>query len=177
MSTNLANWIRTNTHGSHTVVEFGAMFFEQLAYVNETVGKKIGIEIHQPYIDKSKCHNCIKIQGDMRRFEELIAPEDMDCALFIDTLEHLTKDDAKDLMKRVMGKFKKVMLMIPEGNHPQTTDLFQMGGDEYQTHRSSWRLQELVDMGFKSIVLDPMFHGNTGGGKDTGCLFAVWEKN
>lgn len=173
---NLAEWINNNTYDCHTVVEFGSMFFEQLRYVNGNVKKKVGIEIHQPYIDRANNLDCIKILGDIRHFKELISPEDMDCAMFIDSLEHLSKEDAVDLMGRVMANFNKVILMVPEGNHPQNKDIFEMGADEYQTHKSTWTAEDVKALGFNEILVDPNFHANTGGGKDSGCIFAIWSK-
>tara|TARA_R110000787_G_scaffold102000_4_gene207770 strand:- start:1388 stop:1924 length:537 start_codon:yes stop_codon:yes gene_type:complete len=169
----LNSWIRWATTESQTVVEFGSMFFERLEHVN---GNRIGIEIYKPYIDAARFHECTKIQGDFRYFESLVSEDDMDCAMFVDSLEHITREEAFSLMSRVMDKFNKVIIMIPEGNHPMEQDETGYGGHEWQTHRSTWNAQDLVELGFeeKEITLDPGFHNHPE--RDTGCLFAVWSK-
>lgn len=172
---NLSQWIYMNTLGQTSVVEFGAMFFDKLACV--AAPKKIGIEIWEPYIRDAKCQECQKIHGDFTIFESLIGDKDLDCAMFIDTLEHINREDAFELMSRVMNNFNKVILMIPEGNHPMDEDVTGYEAHTYQTHRSTRYAKDLIDLGFleEKIILDPTFHSTEG--RDTGCLFAVWDNN
>lgn len=164
------DWIKANTQGSWAVVEFGAMFGDIL--IHAASHKKIGIEIHQPYIDKAKLP---LIRGDFREFEKLIAPEDMDCALFVDSLEHIEKEEAFDLIKRVQARFVKIILAIPEGEHPQDKDIYDMGADEYQTHRSVWHVEDIQKMGFQHIDFRPEYH-EPSPGKSRGAIFAIWWK-
>lgn len=172
----LSEWIYNETKGSKSVVEFGAMFCERMGQVHETVVNRIAMEIHEPYLAKATYAGCSKVCCDMRRFEDYIPDYYMDYALFVDSLEHLSKEDAVDLITRVKGKFNKILLMIPEGNHPQTKDVFEMGADEHQTHRSSWSVDDVKALGFTDIIVDPLFHSGEGGGKDSGCIFATWTK-
>jgi hypothetical protein len=167
----LADWISENTENTKVTVEFGSMFFDKLSHSQSL--KKIGIEIHKPYIDRAKYFDCLKICGDFKNFEDYIAESDMDVAMFIDTLEHLNRSEAFELMSRVMQKFKKVILMIPEGLHEQHHDHFNLGADKHQTHRSTWFRDDVEALGFSNIVVDPIFHR---GSKSPGCIFAVWEK-
>jgi hypothetical protein len=171
---NLHQWISENTKDSQCVVEFGSMFFDKLSHVSSK--KKIGIEIWLPYITASRYHNCEKIHGDFTKFESLIKKEDMECAMFIDTLEHITREEAFDLMARVMKSFNKIILMIPEGEYPLEKDVTGMGADYYQTHKSIWNVEDVKQLGFKNIIVDPYFHAGSGY-PNTGCIFAVWNKN
>ncbi len=168
---NLSNWITDNTRGTSCTVEFGSMFFERLC--NSSSNKKIGIEIHGPYIAAARFHECQKVWGDFLKFEDLVDPDDMDVAMFIDTLEHVSREDAFDLMKRVMSRFNRVLLMIPEGDHHQDKDVFNMGADAHQTHRSVWFEKDIRELGFTNIMIDKNFHV---GAKNPGCIFAVWNK-
>ena len=162
------------------MVEFGAGFFDKLCCVHPDVEKRLGIEIWQPYIDKaaSCAKGVIKIKGDIRNFEALIDEEDMDCAMLVDVLEHLEMSEAIDLVHRIKDKFNKIILMIPEGNHPQAEDAHKMGADEYQTHRSTWYKKDLIDLGFQEVVVIEEYHKlwNIPLGKDIGCLFAEWKR-
>jgi hypothetical protein len=173
---NLGDWIFENTKGCNTVVEFGAMFGERLLSIHPSVKNIFGLEIHQPYIDKFIADKKYAICCDMSRYHNYVPTQYFDCAMFIDSLEHLFKDKAIHLINEVKKDFNKILLMIPEGNHPQSKDVFEMGADEYQTHRSTWYVSDIIDLGFQSIILDSQFHGNNGEGKDEGCVFAVWNK-
>ena len=170
----LDSWIRENTQNSAVVVDFGSMFFDKLGHVSSLV-RKIGIEIWKEYIDRASFHDCQKILGDFTHFEELINHSDMDCAMFIDSLEHLDKPTAMNLITRVQSQFNKILLMIPEGHHSQTTDYFNLGADKYQTHRSTWYEEDIRALGFQEIIVDPVFHSGDPS-KDAGCIFAIWRK-
>jgi hypothetical protein len=172
----LGKWISESTAGCSCVVEFGAGFFDKLAHVNPAV-EKIGIEIWPTYLDKAKFQGAKKILGDFRNYEDYIDVSKMDCALFVDSLEHIVREEALELMERVKKSFNKVVLMIPEGSHPQEKDLTGHGAHDPQTHRSSWEVCDIEAMGFQEVIVDPVFHAGAGGGKDSGCIFAVWTKD
>lgn len=174
---NLGKWINENTKDSKCVVELGSMFFEQLSKVHHSVLKKIGIEIWPPYIQRARYYDCIKIHGDIREFEALVDKDDMDCCLMVDVLEHFDKETAIDLVKRIKENFNKFLLFIPEGVHPQTKDFFKLGADKYQTHRSTWRANEIAEeLGIKeeNMFYAPRYHNEPG--KASGAVFAIWEK-
>jgi len=172
----LHEWIRESTKNSKVVVELGAGFFNRLAEVNKNVKKKIGIEIWSSYIENSKYNDCIKIQGDVFDFENLIDEGDFDTAMIVDVLEHFSKSDSINLIKSLKNKFKKIILMIPEGNYPQEVDVTGHGAHYYQTHRSTWYASEIKNLlGFDDVVLYENFHSQHDGG-DSGCLFATWTK-
>lgn len=170
----LHEWIFLNTEGSTCVVEFGAGMFEKLHWVHPSVPKTVGIEVYEPYFNlRNVPANCTAILGNMQDFGRLVKPEDMDTALFVDSLEHLSDEDAYQLISKVKWQFRKILVFVPEGNHPQTTDAFKMGGDTWQTHRSTWHREDLIDMGFQKVVVDPVYHNEPN--KDRGAIFGVWE--
>ncbi len=146
------NWLNQSTEDCESVVEFGSMFFERLGQVNKSVKNRIGIEIHLPYIENATFHDCIKIHGDMRDFKHLVSQDFFDCALFIDTIEHIEKDDVIELLKQVIENFKKILIVVPLGENEQSIDIHDMGGDVYQMHRSSWFEKDFMDMGFFVVV-------------------------
>ena len=174
----LRQWINEFTKDSECVVELGSMFFQRLTFVHPSVPKKIGIEIWKPYIERATYHDCVKIHGDIRDFETLIDKDDMDCCMIIDVLEHFDKDTAIDLVQRIKNNFKKLLLFIPEGNHPQNKDVFKLGADKYQTHRSTWWAADIaqeLDINPDGVVFCPRFHRKKGNGK--GVLFITWERD
>lgn len=171
-------WIEKHTEGHTCVVDFGAGEFRRLNAANSPV--RVGIEIYKPYIERSKGkEGTIHIHGDMREFEKLLKPEYYDCAMMYDTLEHLTKKDGFDLLKRMQKYFKKIMIKVPEGYFPQDGESERYGDDddnEWQEHKSEWYAEDLDGLGFE-VILDKNYFRDPvpGGGK--GCLFAVWMKH
>lgn len=164
----LINWIQSNTAGVQSVVDFGAGRFDKLNYVHSDVERKMGIEIWLDYFSEPPAPGCRRKQGDMRNYRILVDDDDMDCALFVDSLEHLRRRDAVYLIYNIQQDFNKILLMIPEGNHPQK------GATKYQKHLSSWSFLDIKNLGFQEINLQPKFHAVEG--KDQGCIFAIWEK-
>lgn len=170
---NLINWIQDNTIGADTVVEFGCMRGGSLQYA--IARRKVGIEAWKPYLDDAHPWvDFIKVHGDIRDFESLLTEDMFDTAMFVDVIEHLPMDEAVNLIKSLQLKFKKIIIMAPEGNHPQTSDVTGYGAHELQTHRSTWRKEDLDNLGFNTILI-PNFHSDPN--KDPGCLFATWTKS
>ena len=172
----LKDWIFESTKDCEAVVEFGAGFFSRLKAVSDDVKYKIGIEISEVYIEQAVDFGGLKIQGDMREFESYIADDLRDCAMFIDSLEHLTRKDAFNLVLRVQKHFNRIILMVPEGDHPQLSDVTGNGQHEFQKHRSTWHVKDIEKMGFQKIRVDADFHKGVIGKAD-GCIFATWRKN
>lgn len=182
----LNNWIRTQTSGSDTVVELGAMFFEKLKHVSPDVKTKIGIEIWEPYIISEVDHfgvpvikDCIKIHGSVLDYKILLNGHNLDTAMIIDVLEHFDKDVAIEWIKKLKTDFKKIILMVPAGSFPQEIDHSGFGAHEFQKHRSSWYKEDIEKLEFTEVILDDIFHANPeliANNMDTGCWFCVWEK-
>jgi hypothetical protein len=128
------------------------MFFDRLKQVHPGVSRRIGIELWKPYIERSSVAGVEKIFGDMREFESLVPSDAMDCAIFVDSLEHLTDEDAADLMPRVMRRFNRVVLFIPNGDREQSKDVFGLGADSLQTHRSYWTPEKVSGLGFTEVI-------------------------
>jgi hypothetical protein len=171
-------WIAANTAGCETVVEFGSGRCERLAAVHPTVRRRIGLEAFRPYILDARNvggpHGVEQIETDMRAYRAVVPPEAHDCAMFIDSLEHLDRPDAEALMRDVMVDFRRVLLFVPEGNHPQTTDAWGLGEDHWQTHRSTWYEADVRTLGFEDVVVVANYHDDPN--KDPGTIFATWTR-
>lgn len=170
----LSNFISQTTANRFAVVEFGSMFFNRLSIVHPTVLHKIGIEIWEPYIKASKFKQCTMILGDMTKFEELVDPKFYDCAMFIDTIEHIEKEVGLDLIDRVQRKFNKIIMMCPSGEHIQENDPTGYGAHESQTHKSTWFLSEFQKLGFVGNTIKDYHSPRPGITRD--CIFCVWDK-
>jgi SAM-dependent methyltransferase len=141
------------------------------------------IDAHKPYLDDraAKFPEFKLIHGEaIDELGKLLADASwqydygFDVALAIDFVEHLTPEDAQLVIKLMQGVARRVVLFVPEGNHPQDHDGYEMGADHWQTHRSTWHAEDLEALGFKvSRWLD--FHSWTRGRTDPGALWATWE--
>jgi len=165
------SWLGKETEGFDVAIEFGAGFFNRLNSVNCPL--KVGIELFEPYIRNATCVDCIKVCGDMRRYRELLPSlRGSKVAMFIDSLEHLRKKDAIELIGKVKEDFDKIVLMVPNGNIEQHIDVTGFGNHKGQTHRSRWFEDDLLRLGFDGFV-DNEFHKDK---KDKRCYFVVWSK-
>lgn len=170
----LQAYIQRETWGFDSCLEFG---FGVGAYTNSVLCPTIhGIELFASYYEEAKQREELKgvefFLGDMRRFDE-ITSRDYDVALFIDTLEHITKEDALDLLGRCQKRFKKIILFIPIGEE------FQGNQDWYddnpaQKHLSTWNLDELTSMGFAGTY-NATFHSHLPTGYQ-GAAFLTWVR-
>jgi hypothetical protein len=173
-SRDLARCIRLATADCRSTIEFGCMFGDQLAGIQ---GKRIGVEVHPPYVQEARArYPAIDfIRGDARDVARLMATTSarVDAVLMIDFIEHLSRHDAKEIVTwaKVIAA-KRIVLFVPLGNHPQTTDYYNTGADHWQTHRSTWDARDLTIMDF-DVAEWGGYHDVPG--KDSGAAFAVWE--
>ena len=178
MKINLDQWIITKTQPYSTIVEFGCGLGLRLRILPKNK-LRIGIDASPKYLDANHM-DYDKVCGDMREYRDLLEPEilerDNKCAMFIDSIEHITEEDAFKLVEQMKEDFECIIFMIPEGNHPQDKDLLGYGEHSLQTHRSTWDKDLVTKLGVDEILIDPTFHANTEG-KDSGCIFAVWTKD
>jgi ubiquinone/menaquinone biosynthesis C-methylase UbiE len=136
------------------------------------------LDAHKPYLDErvAKFGDAIRVIHG----EALETLQDCtlrwDVVIGIDFLEHLSQKDAWSLTEefRVIGR--KVVLFVPEGNHPQEVDHYHMGGDHWQTHRSTWTAPDLEVLGFTVERWLDFHRWAKDRGADPGALWAVWER-
>lgn len=96
----------------------------------------IGIEIHEPYIEKYKLYELYEkvIVADIRMWTIPI----VDCIIFGDVLEHMTKEDAKEVVRRALLSCRHIVISIPI-NYPQKAS----HDNPYEEHKSIWTWEEL----------------------------------
>lgn len=101
--------------------------------------KWIGIEIYEPYIEEFNLREMYSeiILGDIITCEL----PDADCIIFGDVLEHLPKENAKEVLTRAEAKYKHIIVSIPI-NYEQGP----WKGNIHETHRSIWMEEELMEL-------------------------------
>ena len=165
-------WVNQQSLGYDSGIEFGCGVG---AYTRAMLcHRRVGIDAFEPYIIEAVAtpenHGIDFVCGDMRHFESLVSGP-YDFALFIDSLEHIPKDDALELIVRCQRAFKKIALFIPIGFH----DNDPCDGNDMQRHLSTWDEVDLLDMGFY-VNTSPYFHPEKPGkpGEQQAAAFAQW---
>lgn len=147
------------------------MFGNRLADL--TCPVKVGVEIHKPYLDRANLETFVAINEDARTAARKFASKSFDAVILVDFIECLEMREAIAIIHECQRiARKRVVLFVPFGNHPQDSDYFNLGGDHWQTHRSSWEVDHLVDVGF-DIALWRQFHNKPN--THDAAMFCVWE--
>jgi hypothetical protein len=110
------------------------------------------LDVYAPSLEKAKgvkwsAKTVNFIPEDIRNFDF----SDYDLLLMFDVVEHLPKEDAIELLRKV----KHAFIFIPL----ETGELISGDGIPFMCHLSRWTEQEFIDLGFKTEVFEN-FHGN-----------------
>jgi predicted TPR repeat methyltransferase len=136
---------------------------------------RVGVDAFRPYLDAahrkwgSRLHELhvaeaqAYIENEIRWF---------DAVMMIDFIEHLVLTDAMALLERckVVAR-RKIIVFCPIGECPQDKDTYALGGDMWQTHRSTWSSEQLKNEGFDVSL----WRGYRE--KNKLVAFAVWSRN
>jgi len=127
-----------------TVLDLGCGYNSPLQHCN--VPFSAGVELFEPYLQESKkkaIHNQY-IKTDIRKLE--LKAKSFDAVIALEVLEHLTKQEGHELLKKMEGwARKKIVITTPNGY------LWQNGYDNnpLQEHQSGWGSAELKNLSFK----------------------------
>jgi hypothetical protein len=109
--------------------------------------RTFGVDLFAPAVETSRAagiHDDYRVM-DVRRIGETFAPGAFEVAVAFDLIEHLTKDDGRDLlgaMERVASR--RVVVLTPNGFLPQ--DAYD--SNELQAHRSGWSPGDFRALGY-----------------------------
>jgi hypothetical protein len=80
------------------------------------------------------CYDHIYL-GDIRELDRVLPPDAprYDLALLVDVIEHLEKPAGFELLARLLGRARRVLVTTPLGFRRQ-----EIPGQPYETHRSGW---------------------------------------
>ena len=127
----------------NTVLDLGCGCNSPIQYCG--IFFSVGVELFGPYLQESKkkrIHNQY-IKADIKKIE--FKPKSFDAILYSEVLEHLTKEEGYELIKK-MEKWAKKKIIITTPNEY----LWQNGYDNnpLQEHKSGWSVEELERLGF-----------------------------
>jgi SAM-dependent methyltransferase len=138
------HYLKKELAGCQSVLDLGCGPNSPVQFCN--VPRKVGVELFEPYIQESEAKGIHQeyIKGDIQSVE--FAPKSFDAVILIDVLEHLTQEEAAQLLKKIEPwAKKKVIVYTPNGF------VWQDGYDDnhLQAHKSGWSVKELENAGFK----------------------------
>jgi 2-polyprenyl-3-methyl-5-hydroxy-6-metoxy-1,4-benzoquinol methylase len=138
------------------------------------------VDAHEPYLNERAVRfpDAEILCGEA--FPSLSSPDLIsrrwDVALGIDFIEHLDVGMARATIRAMQRVAHKVILFTPEGNHPQNTDHYGLGGDHWQTHRSTWKAEDFEALGFETERWVDFHRWAQDRGCDPGAIWAIWRR-
>src|SRR5690349_15705259 len=130
-SQDLVRCLKEATRGHSEVVELVCSRGRFIHLLDNPV--KIGVEIWQP--DQERQFPGFQfVLADVFDYvsERYEKREWGEACMLVDVLEHFTPDKAEQLIKLCQSLFKKIVLFIPIGSHPQGAGV---DGNPYQQHQ------------------------------------------
>lgn len=143
----------------HTIVDVGAGGCTYPILLGDKY-QFIAIEIWAPYIEQFNYKNYYNqiIVSDIRH---VILP-DGDCIILGDVIEHLPKQDAWEVLKRVKAKYKHMVISVPlsDNMHLETGEMdirpaSPHFGNNFELHISPWGFDELRGFADWNYVVHP----------------------
>jgi hypothetical protein len=97
------------------------------------------LDAHEPYFQAIKWpSDTVRIVGVAPQVLLILRDSAFSVAFAIDVPEHLVAIEAWTMISELKRVADRVVLFVPEGPAPQSQDIYGMGGDHWQTHRSTW---------------------------------------
>lgn len=138
------NYLKRELSGCNTVLDLGCGHNSPIQYCD--VLFSVGIELFEPYLQESKkkrIHNQY-IKADIRKIE--FKPKSFDAVVALDILEHLTKNEGYELIKKMERWARKKIIIFTPNVYIQKDDY---DNNLLQEYRSGWSIEELERLGFK----------------------------
>tara|TARA_Y100000310_G_C20637824_1_gene792165 strand:- start:578 stop:1114 length:537 start_codon:yes stop_codon:yes gene_type:complete len=166
----LHKWIENQTKDFACTVNFGSGLGVQDRFIKSPV--KLSVELHAPTLKAAVLQpGGVRLGADMRRHRSVIRPSLDFVALFVDSLEHVNKDDACKLIRELQEDgYGGIAVMAPQGVHVQEEDVTGHN-NPYQKHLSTWYAYELEELEFDVFI----YEGFHSWHPSPNCLFGVWR--
>jgi SAM-dependent methyltransferase len=134
-----------------TVLDVGCGLSFKSQYVEAEV--RVGVDIHRPFLEAIETRvPYAAVCADALDIGRLFLPRSFDLVLLLDLLEHIEKPDALRLLEMAETIARvAVIVETPRGYIPQNIDIWQKGGDAYQTHRCGWEPEEFTRRGYAVV--------------------------
>lgn len=108
---------------------------------------RVGVDIYEPSLQQSKRRHIHDkyVKMNILEIDKRFKNNSFDCVIALDVVEHLSKQDAKKLIKMMESiARKKVILFTPNGFIRQ----HEYDNNSWQVHKSGWSPTELRHLGY-----------------------------
>jgi len=142
----LTNLIDQELKDDWTILDVGCGKCSPLEKINRKV-YKTGLDFYKPYIEESSKKHIHDnyIIGDVRELP--FKDKSFNCAISIEVIEHLKKDDGLKMIKEMERVAKdKIILTTPNGFLPTYAG---PNDNPEESHISGWTCEELEKLGFQ----------------------------
>lgn len=167
-------------HNAASVLDIGCGIGDYLQYTNAHQ-RVVAVEPHLPYLEKSRLRVPWAIFHNTDALTFLQSTDErFDLVLLIDVVEHLEAEEAQKLVHEAIRHSCGIVLsLIPIGTHEQRHDAWNLGGEYWQTHRSTWDERSVRELGFSFVQVWKNWYmweeGKAHKSRDTS--LAMWIKN
>ncbi|NUN69984.1 MAG: glycosyltransferase [Bacteroidetes bacterium] len=176
---NFHNIFRSVVDDARRILEIGCGIGD---YLSQTRSDQyvVGVDPHLPYVGKAQARTP---WGKVLNTDGLTylrsTTETFDCILMIDVLEHLNEADSIALVEEAKKHCTGIIFsQIPIGIHEQHHDAWNMGGEFWQTHRSTWNAGNVHRLGFDHVFIWENYYqwGEVSEEKSSDTSVAIWTK-
>jgi len=137
--------VRRALSGCSTVLDLGCGYNSLIAH--SSIPFSVGVELFEPYLQESKRRGIHTqyIKADVCKLE--FKPRSFHAVIAIGILEHLTKEEGYELIRRMEEwASKKIVITTPNGYLRQ--DTLACANNPLQEHKSGWTTAEFKKLGF-----------------------------
>lgn len=164
---------------SQSVLDIGCGIGDYLKYTSAC--KHVSaVEPHLPYLEiaKEKTPWVDFYNLDGISFLENTNAK-FDCILLIDVIEHLPENESIKLVKLAKEHSNKIVFsQIPIGIHEQHRDDWNLGGEIWQTHRSTWQIDNIDELGYSYVeIWKDWYEWSEDVNKSRDTSIAIWLKD
>jgi|GEM_PF-7011818 len=170
--------VRTIIENSASVLDIGCGIGDYLKYTNANQ-RVVAIEPHQPYIEKARAVAPWAEFVNANALDYFAnSTAQFDCVLMIDVIEHLEEPDARKLVAKARQATRRMLFaQIPIGDHKQDQDMWGLGGEFWQTHRSVWDEAKVAGLGFTFRQIWQDWYDWDDAGKSRDTSIAIWSEH
>lgn len=126
-----------------TILDLGCGSYSPIRFIN---AKTYGIDASSTAIKnarRNRTHDILKAM-DVRKISKKFKPQSFDAVVAIDLIEHLSKKDGVELIKKMEDiAGRKVLIFTPNGFIKQHGDL------KYDEHLSGWTTKDFKKLGYR----------------------------
>lgn len=149
----IENIFRQEIKNGDSVLDLGCGPHSPLKFLKNTPEisiNSVGVDIFSPYIE-----NNIEVEKIHSKYIEMnildidFPEKSFDCAIMIDVIEHIKREDFIKLLPKLEKIAKKIIIITPNGFIEQDT----YDQNIFQKHLSGWTVKNFTEMGFDCFGL------------------------